>query len=196
MITDDRPLRLFVAVDVPLDQRLLLHEAMEPHRAAFPAARWIAPERQHLTLKFLGRTAPSSMARLDGILRAVTSRGRSGRVALTELGVFPSMTRARVLWVGLSDPRSVLAGLAGALDGALEEMEYPVEKRSFTPHLTLARFKAPVRLHERLPVLPEGRFDSFAVERVVLYSSRLHPHGARYEPVTGYALGGAPETRP
>lgn len=195
MTEEERPLRLFVAVDVPLDRRLLLHDAIEPHRAAFPAARWITPESQHITLKFLGKTSQSSMQGLDDALSAVASGGRSGRLALGGLGVFPSRARARVLWAGVSDPELVLTKLASALDVALEDMGYGIEKRSYAPHLTLARFKVPVRVDDPLPELPKGHSLPFELDRIVLYSSRLHPHGARYEPVGTYELGGGSERR-
>jgi 2'-5' RNA ligase len=186
----ERPLRLFVAADVPVDQRLRLQGLVEPYRDRFPEGRWTAPENQHVTLKFLGATPRSSLERLDEVLAAVASGGRAGEVALTQLGVFPTRRRARVLWAGIHDPGSVLAGVAGALDMALGPRGYRIEKRGFTPHLTLARFKTPVALQGPLPALPEGTFAPFWVERIVLYSSRLHPHGARYEPVASYALGG------
>ncbi len=186
----ERPLRLFVAVDVPLEQRRLLQEAVEPHKESFKGARWTAVESQHVTLKFLGNTPLSAMDALKEVLVAQACAARRGPVRIWELGVFPGMTRARVLWAGLDDPGSVLRSVAEGLDVALEELGYGVEKRSFTPHLTLARFKAPIRLDAPLPALPVEDLAPFDVASIALYSSRLHPHGARYEPVATYALGG------
>jgi RNA 2',3'-cyclic 3'-phosphodiesterase len=186
---DERPLRLFVAVDVPIVQRKLLQDSIEPHAGAFEGARWTAPENQHVTLKFLGATARSGMEQLDRSLRAAAEAGHRGRVGLSELGVFPTPTKARVLWAGLTDPAFVLATAAAALDAALHDLGYGVEQRGFTPHLTLARFKHPVRLKAPLRALPAERFPSFEVDRIVLYSSRLHPTGARYEALAAYPLG-------
>ena len=188
MSVPERPLRLFVAAEVPLGQRELIQQGLEPHKNVFAGARFTALESQHITLKFLGTTPQEARPRLDGILGGVAAEHRASAVALSGLGVFPSATRARVLWAGVGDPESLLTRLASSLDLALGALGYGAEKRAFTPHLTLARFKTPARLREPLPRLDERRFTPFEVDRIILYSSRLHPHGARYEALASYPL--------
>ncbi|MFN2486562.1 MAG: RNA 2',3'-cyclic phosphodiesterase, partial [Acidimicrobiia bacterium] len=149
-------------------------------KSAWPQARWTAPADQHLTLKFLGATPEES---LDDLLRtgAMVARGQSGAaVSLSTLGVFPSTRKARVLWLGVDDPAGVLGALAQGLSHALEPLGFPAEGRSFTPHLTLARFKSPVRLSSDC-TLDTGSLGPFEVSELGLWRSHLSPKGARYE---------------
>ena len=53
-----KPLRLFVAAEVPEDVRAGLAESVARLRERFPKARWVPPQNQHVTLKFLGSTYP------------------------------------------------------------------------------------------------------------------------------------------
>jgi 2'-5' RNA ligase len=95
----------------------------------------------------------------------------------------------RVLWVGLHDSDKALVDLAKALDRGFEPLGFEPEKRDFTPHLTLARFKMPVRLDEPLPEIPVTDLPEFEVSALRLYRSHLSPKGARYEVVRDFPLG-------
>ena len=53
-----KPLRLFVAFEVPAAVRSELGRAVEPLRSRLPKARWVPVENQHVTMKFLGSTYP------------------------------------------------------------------------------------------------------------------------------------------
>ncbi|MEA2499462.1 MAG: 2,3-cyclic 3-phosphodiesterase, partial [Actinomycetota bacterium] len=72
------------------------------------------------------------------------------------------------------------------LDEAMAELGWAGEKRPFTPHLTLARFKRPQRLRE-LPTLSLDLLD-FVVDSFALYRSRLGRKGSRYEVVERFPL--------
>ena len=173
-------LRLFFAASVPLELLESLQERLAHLRSAFPQARWTAPANQHLTLKFLGATPED---RLEDVLitGADVARGKRGAaVWLSGLGAFPNARRARVLWLGVEDPAGVLTGLAKGLSDALEALGFAAEARAFTPHLTLARFKSPVKLPSELGPGGAG-LAPFEVSEVGLWRSHLSPKGARYE---------------
>jgi len=184
-----KPLRLFVAVDVPEDVKTALAGAIAPFRDPVPA-RWTNPNGWHLTLKFLGTTWPRVV---DGVREAVSVAAQAADPfvsSLTEVGAFPSANRARVLWAGLADAEARFARLAEALDGALAE-HFMVEQRAFVPHLTLARLSPARDVREFAPGLIGMAVPSrpFAVERLVLYRSHLSPRGATYEPLLDAPLG-------
>lgn len=185
-MTDPEKVRLFTGATVPPAALEGVAAQVDELRSGLPDARWVPLENQHVTLKFLGWTPRD---RLDAVERAleIVAASRSGsRVRLTHLGAFPSARRARVLWVGLDDRDRLLERLAADLDRALEPLGYPSEARPYTPHLTLARFKAPVRIGiadtDLDPTPP------FAVDAVTLFRSRLHPKGARYEALRAFTL--------
>jgi 2'-5' RNA ligase len=184
---DDR-LRLFVAADVPEAHREAVGAAVEAVRDPAWGGRWTSAASQHVTLKFLGWTPRKRLEAVSAALEVVARSHRRARVALGDVGAFPSLRRARVLWVGLEDQAGLLVSVAADLDRALEPLGCPVEQRAFTPHLTLARFKAPARLEGLVPARPWGRLEPFDIAAITLYRSRLHRAGARYEPLRSFGL--------
>jgi 2'-5' RNA ligase len=176
-------LRLFIAVDVPLDLRRELGRTLD--RDAFGPGRWTDIEGQHVTLKFLGWCEPHVLEKIGEIARETASKAAPFHARLSTLGVFPSPRRAAVLWAGIEDD-GACAALAGALDQRLTPLGFATEQRAFTPHLTLARFKPPIKLEE-LPPLAFGN-PNFEVAELVLYRSHLSSEGARYEAIARYPL--------
>lgn len=181
-----KPLRLFVAIEVPEEVRARLAEAVAPLRERFPKARWVPIENQHVTVKFLGSTYPRLVRWVTSTVGDVASSHAPFQTRIADLGAFPSARRARVLWAGLDDPGSLSAAIAGGLDDSLAG-EFKAEKRAFTPHLTVARFDPPVGLD-----LDDVRFESepFAVDRLVLFRSHLRRPAPVYEPMATFSLAG------
>ncbi|HWK25757.1 MAG TPA: 2'-5' RNA ligase family protein, partial [Solirubrobacter sp.] len=109
------------------------------------------------------------------------------RLALGPVLLLPPR-RARVLTVTLDDPAGALHTLQARVSAGLEAAGvYTPEKRPFRPHVTVARLR---------PRAQAPRDADFAVEplafhapAVTLYVSRLHPNGARYEPLARAELG-------
>lgn len=185
-----KPLRLFVAVDVPQDVRDSVAEAVAPLRERFPVARWVPTQNQHVTLKFLGSTWPRLVEWVTASVGEVASTHAPFQTRVTGLGAFPSARRARVLWAGLDDPDSAFVRLAASLDQALAR-EFTPEKRGFTAHLTLARFEPPAPLDPTASLDPARLpSESFGVDHVVLYRSHLRRPAPVYEPLAEFALGG------
>lgn len=188
-----RPIRLFVAVDVPREVKDAVASAIEPFTDRIPGARWTRPSAWHVTLKFLGNVWPRLVDPVREGVAGVAAGGAPFVSAPTVLGAFPSPRRARVLWAGLADPEGRFAGVAGALDAALAS-DFPPERRPFVPHLTVARLSPPRTLSEFAPGL-EGaaiRSAELPVDGLVLYRSHLSPTGARYEALAVWPLGGRP----
>jgi 2'-5' RNA ligase len=185
-----KPLRLFVAVDVPEGVAARLGEAIEPFRTRIPGARWTRREGWHVTLKFLGATRPGLVPQVEAAVRTVASASTPFDTRLTGIGAFPSANRARVLWAGLDDAAGSFGPMVKQLDELLAA-DFVAEKRPFTPHLTVARIDPPRRLSEFAPRILDAELasDTFAVDRLVLYRSRLSPKGATYEALLAAPLG-------
>jgi 2'-5' RNA ligase len=186
-----RPLRLFIAVDLPAAVKTELASRVTPFRDRIPGARWTGFDGWHVTLKFLGSTWPRLVESVHGAVSAAADQTERFDSALTQVGAFPSPTRARVLWAGLDDPAGDLAKIAARLDDLLADDFIP-EKRAFTPHLTLARLVPPRNLREfageliGMPV-PSERFE---IDRLTLYRSHLSPRGATYEALFSHPFAG------
>jgi RNA 2',3'-cyclic 3'-phosphodiesterase len=184
-----RPVRLFVAVDIPDRARDAVASAIEPWRERLPTGRWVPPENWHVTMKFLGRTWPRLVDWVHQGCRDAAAGIRPFRVGLEGLGVFPGPSRARVLWVGLRDEDGGLSALARAVEDRLSS-EFPTEKRPFSAHLTVARFNPPVPVVRDQLAQSTVEARPFRVGHLTLYRSHLSPKGARYEPLERFSLRG------
>jgi len=182
--------RLFVALPVPSASALAIHASLAPHRRAFPAARWIDPERYHMTLRFLGSMDPAVVASLEEAVRECADTGQPFLVAAGRGG--GARGRSEVAWLDLLDGRAQMVALADRLDGLLPPtVRAGLPPSRPTPHLTVAR-RAPRALgeglrEERLGVIRV----SWTVDRVVLFRSYTGtPAGSRYEALTAARLAG------
>ena len=101
------------------------------------------------------------------------------------LGVFPDLKRPRVLWVGLGG--NELAVLASKVESALEPLGFAREKRGFTPHLTVGRWRqfdgSGKKLAQELESWKHFNFGDSRVVAVILFQSVLKPQGALYFPL-------------
>ncbi len=187
-----RPLRLFIATDVPGPVKEGLREAAAPFRDRIPLARWTGADGWHLTLKFLGATWPRLVSTVTDAVAAAAAATSRFDSALTTLGVFPSERRARVIWAGLADPDERFGKIVKILDESLSDYFVP-EKRAFTPHLTLARLAPPRDLREFVPGMVGTSVASppFPMDELVLYRSHLSPKGARYEALERFPFAAA-----
>jgi RNA 2',3'-cyclic 3'-phosphodiesterase len=171
-------LRLFVALELPAAAR----DALVAFRdaAADPDVwRPVAPDALHLTLAFLGRRPAADVPAIDEVLYAAA--GPAPRLALTEAVLLPPR-RPRVLCAALADPDGTLAALQSRVSEGLEAAGvYTPEKRPFRAHATVARLRPRARPPRSVSVAPEPL--EFRGEALTLFVSRLHPHGARYEPL-------------
>ena len=173
-----------MAVDVPEGHRLSIESAVARLRADLIQARWTKPEQWHLTLKFFGEVSEDALPHLiEAIGRATRETGRV-ESWLEDLGAFPNVGRARVLWAGLADPELKLKTLAERIGS---ECEYPPEER-FQAHLTLARLKTPQSLRKLIERHRPLEWDRspFVVDKVTLVRSRLGREGAKYSPVAEF----------
>jgi 2'-5' RNA ligase len=178
--SEPRPLRLFVAVDVPDDVRDALAAAVAPLREQIVGARWTPPENWHMTLKFLGSAPPGSLDRVVNAVREAADEHRAFRARLGGLGAFPSPQRARVVWAGVEDRGGELGALARSVDRSLGALGFPAEERPFAAHLTLARLKQQASLPPEL-LAADVTSRPFRVGMVRLYRSHLQRPVARYE---------------
>jgi RNA 2',3'-cyclic 3'-phosphodiesterase len=183
-----RPLRLFVAIEVPDVATSIAWDAVAPWRDRFPRARWVPRENWHVTLKFLGSTRPQLTGWVQDRVAAVAREQPAFETRLRSLGAFPSARRARVVWVGLDDDAGELGRLVSALDEALAR-EYEPERRAFRPHLTVARSEPPLALPEAFGETPLET-GPFAVGALALFRSHLRRPAPVYERLDTFPFAG------
>ena len=177
--------RLFVALTPPAPVRAVLAALAEP----MPGVSWTAPERLHVTLRFLGDVPEAGIAALREKLRAI--RVAAFLLPVEGVGAFPAAGPPRVLWVGVGAGHPRLFQLRQRLDDALLAAGLNVELRTFHPHLTLARCREEARPALRRWLHAHGDFagPSFRVEAFDLYASELRPEGAVHVLTERFPLG-------
>ena len=148
--------------------------------------RWVDPAGIHITLKFLGDIDP---ALVEDVLRAMEQAASGSspfQLHLNGLGVFPNQRRPRVLWAGLGGDLDALVALQEKLEDAMSGLDFPRERRTFNPHLTLGRVRDGVSAFagQRIGDLVSSGClkgaDSWPVNAVHLMRSNLTPDGAVY----------------
>ncbi|MBA3383780.1 MAG: hypothetical protein H0T20_03900 [Actinobacteria bacterium] len=143
--------------------------------------RAVPPGNLHVTLAFLGSRPGSDLEPV-----AVAVREAAGRAKRPELEVRGYRETRSVGMLVCDDRDGRAAALADDLFGRLEALGvYEREGRPWLPHVTVTRFRRPLRLDPELPAL--GRFSP---SDAAVYLSRLHPSGAQYEVLESFALGG------
>lgn len=189
-------MRLFLAVELPDAVRQGLDALQARLRDSWPGWRWVRPEGIHLTLRFLGEVDEATDAAARAGWRQAAAGCAAFRFRLEGLGRFPPGGRPRVLWVGVGEEGSSgrLAALATAVEGAARKAGFAAERRTFHPHLTLARAKRGGRPQWGEGIEP-GIEEAVAVDRLVLFRSELRPDGARYTALDSFPLGGGMDSR-
>lgn len=184
--------RLFLALPVPESIRQALVQAQQSLRALVPDWRisWVKPEHMHLTLQFLGETAPGRCQRLECLLSQLIPGFPALELELGTLDAFPSLAQPRVIfWAVLPEP--TLMTLQRSLESQLCELGYAREQRHYHPHLTLGRIRQ--SLGDILYPLPQHFAQQtlrWQTDRVELIQSELLPAGPRYHLRASYPLQG------
>ena len=180
-------MRLFIAIELPDDIRTQLMELQRVLRPLESAAKWVAPESIHVTLKFLGEVPEKRVPQIDSALAGLSWKPFT--INVHGVGFFPGARSPRVFWAGMDAP--TMQGLTEALDTRMEPLGFEREKRAFRPHITLARAKTS-RLNAELvtasAAFAERRFGSFVADRIYLVQSTLKPAGSVYTTLKKYSL--------
>jgi len=174
--------RLFVAIRPPERIRDLLIDAMDDG-ADF---RWQDDEQLHLTLRFIGEVERP----VADDLAAALSRVSTARFDLRIAGVGRFEQRSSgALWAGI-EPKAPVAALAAKVERVCQQVGLEPERRTFHPHITLARWKGR-RTREIQDFLSQSAglsSEPFDVTEFMLFESRLSRHGANYEEIASYNL--------
>jgi len=187
-------IRTFIALDLDDSIRSILGGVIRQMAPELPPIRWVDPQGIHLTLAFLGDLTDEQVAKAKQAAGAAARQVTPFGFRLSHLGVFDSSQYPRVIWVGVNEPSGALQQLHRLLSGELELRGFAVEKRVFSPHLTLARIKVPLGPDERqrlLQLLTEVKVTPSLhhASRLCVMRSELLRSGAKYTLLEDYALG-------
>ncbi len=188
-------MRAFIAVELPDSLKAELAELESCLKAgASGGVKWVVAEDIHITLKFLGDISPESTPDILAAIEAAADGIAPFRLGVGGLGVFPNLTSPQVVWVGVRGDTESLVALQGCLDKRLEALDFPLERRRFSPHLTLARMRRQATPDQRQIIgrlATETTFQAHSridVGSVSLMRSELTREGAIHTRIGSVAL--------
>ena len=139
--------------------------------------KWTAGMNLHLTLNFLGDVDQSNLSTAIAAGSAAINKSNRFGFNIAQLGVFPSLQRARVIWAGVKNDEGALQLLKNNLEQCLTMLGFLHNTNRFTPHITLGRLRRPTSMS--LPVVADIA-GKVLVENIVLYQSILTKNGPIY----------------
>ena len=173
--------RLFFAVVPDAAARAAL-AALAREVARETGGRAPREENLHLTLAFLGNQPRERIAELEAIGAAAAAAAAPFPLTLERVGAF---REAGVAWAGTEAVPAPMQRVFERLRSLLHAAGLPTERRTFHPHLTLARrCRSGPRAVATAPV-------AWRVESIVLMASETHPDGPRYRALASWPLAAA-----
>jgi len=175
--------RLFWAIDIPDEIKSKLVAVQGELKKLGLHAKWVERQNIHLTIKFLGETDVSLISDMKNSVARVIKGNSPFQVSVSGFGAFGKPVR--IIWFGIKNEDKKLFELHSKIDKVLVQFGFEAEKRTFCPHLTLARLKSTrnvMLLKNKLTdkMMPDI-LGSFTVRDVKLFKSTLTPRGAIYE---------------
>ena len=182
-------MRAFVALEVPATTIDSLVDFQKELSSSGADLKLVERENLHFTMKFLGEISETQAAEADSRLRSLSLK--SARVEVRGVGAFPSASRPRVVWAGVTKEheRLIIPTAKAVLDSLADIGER--DERPFQLHLTLARVRSDRNVRELQDFLRRNADRSFGVADITslrLKSSQLTPQGPVYRDVGAYQL--------
>jgi len=202
-------MRTFIALELPAhiqQQVAQLQKQLQSYLRdlAMPECmNWTPVAKIHLTLRFLGDTSQDQQKVITAGLPQAGLTQSAFPLTLAKLGCFPNFREPNVVWLDVQGDLPALLHLQAQTEQLAQAAGFAVEKRSFSPHITIGRARRDAnrtdlrRTGEALKTfLGESatqqrgmpRFDTFVIDQLVYMQSELRPEGARYTALGHYPL--------
>ena len=176
-------MRAFIAVELAAESCRALSEATAQLQTESQGLTWVAPERWHITLTFLGEVDDLTLSRLTPRLERVASRTPAFELQLGASGRFGH----RVLFVKVRGDRDDLIRLADRTTAAARRERLEVSEATRSPHVTLARSRKGADLRPLAAHLEDFVGPPWAVTEFSLVQSFLGPK-PKYETLERFPL--------
>lgn len=182
--------RVFVAINLPPETKRELENLAKNIEEELPeegkgAIRWLKESNLHLTLLFIGGLREDYVPKVGEIVRKAAQARRPFSLKVEKISYGPpGITTPRLIWVEI-EKKPELLEIANQLkiEGAGAKILRKIEKRGFSPHITLGRIRTfqwrrmPI---EEWPQLDRELVLEFGVNSIEVMESLLKRTGAEY----------------
>ena len=176
-LPNNKQKRLFFALWPDDAVRQAISQAYLTSSYAQNEGRSVIPQNLHLTLHFLGNV---SLETCECVSHAASKvRFKSFNLKLDNFGFF---IKPKVFWMGVTDIPKPLMQLYNDLGENLKACDYQMEKRVFTPHVSLKRKVNTFEINER------PRPVNWLVNQFALVESTPTENGVSYKPIELYKI--------
>lgn len=180
--------RVFVAAKIDFETQNALYNILAKKRNDQRLFRLSPPSNLHVTLKFLGEISQEQIRQLIAVVRETGSKFTPSAMKFSKGGVFPAVSRARILWIGLT-PDNTLKTVVESIESGCEKLGFPHEKKPFHPHVTLARVTRPVGQEDQSVIrdwigyINQADEFSYQMKNISIYDSDLSQKSPVYREV-------------
>ena len=188
-------IRCFIAIELPDEIKAGLTRLQSQLKSGSqPWVKWVDPYSIHLTLKFLGSIDADRTGEITRAIGEAVQDASPFHLEVKDLGVFPSLKRVQVAWVGVSGEVDKLVHLQQRIESSLAGLGFAPELRRFTPHLTIARLRDRASPDERQrfgQIIAGNKFEAahtLQVYAISLMRSQLTREGAIYSRISSVEL--------
>jgi RNA 2',3'-cyclic 3'-phosphodiesterase len=180
----------FLALRLPDPIKNSLAEARRKLQEGFHFQRWVHEQDYHITLAFLGYANEQQLRDVREFLPNYIKNDSTFSLSISHIGTFGMKEAPRIFWAGI-DKSQELQALRNHTYSACEQAGFQLEKRSFHPHITLARKWKGNEPFDMLFLDKENLFWeqplTFKATEVVLYKTNLL-QTPKYETVFTFSL--------
>ena len=172
-------IRTFLALELPqtVRNKLSAHVELISGHAKLQQIRWLPKENYHLTLAFLGNVEYVLISSLQLKLEQNLSFIKAVSFRFAEITPFPFSGTPKIAAAMLEHSEELLQ-LQNNTAKCVRGFGISLERRRFTPHVTLGRLKS--RSRESLAFQPQQIYLDGVSEKVVIFQSELATKGAVY----------------
>ncbi len=184
--------RIFIAINLPNKIKKELADVQNQLAEFDLPIRWTKIKNIHLTLVFLGYIEEKKVTEVTKVIEALINKVRSFEISIKNLGVFPNFKNPRIIWIGIENNKDLI-NLRNGLVNNLRGLKFKIEKRDFSPHLTLGRTKKRIsvkagNLENIYKKIGKVDLEKFRVESVEIMESKLKVGGFDYKEIKSIKL--------
>ena len=172
-------IRTFLALELSqtVRNKLSSHAELISGHDKLQHIRWLPKYNYHLTLAFLGEVEYVLISSLKLKLEQNLSSNKAVPFRFSEITPFPFSGTPKISAAMLESSEELMQ-LQHSVANCVRTYGISLERRRFTPHVTLGRLKS--RSRKSLAFQPQQIFLEGVSEKVVIFQSELTPKGAVY----------------
>ncbi len=172
-----------------------IYEHVERLEEEFKGAmkgKWVDIQNLHMTLQFLGNIDEEKAVEVIKNIQNITERFAPFSIKYRSIGAFPSIEKARILWIGVGDGSNKLKAMAKEIKKINKRSGINPDSKPFHPHVTVCRIKEAdgKKVSRIIKKYRNYNFGEDFVNKIALIKSTLTPVSPVYTIIEEFYLRG------